>query len=77
MGGNGQGRQVEQAVIDEMLRMRMRGCSYRTVQAILGVSQMTIAKYATDAAVDALRKRIADEREASRHDQSAQPTGVR
>jgi predicted transcriptional regulator len=62
MGGNGQGRQVEQAVVVEIIRMRLRGCSLRTVKAILGVSKQTVAKYAPQRVLNRLREIAPNER---------------
>lgn len=55
-----QGKAYELAVIEGMIRARLRGCSYSTVMKIFGVSRMTIAKHANNAIVERYKRLFAD-----------------
>lgn len=62
MGRENQGRKIEPAVVGEMIRMRLRRCSLRTVEKILGVSRPTIVVYAPKSLIDRLREIAPDVR---------------
>jgi hypothetical protein len=62
MGRENQGRKIEPAVVGEMIRMRLRRCSLRTVERIMGVHRETVAKYAPMSLIDRLREIAPDVR---------------